>query len=230
MANFQYKALTRYDDVFFERTVAMLALALGIDDQEQIKTLWGRFRMIPPVAEKAYERQLSLFGTYPFQGSREQLGAPAPRHSSPSLPTCEGALDGIQVTTDARFVRVSGWLISSTPGAEPAAVRLLDESGREVGYAIMGQDRPDLIKTLGNKASHAGMAGYVFSIATSMNIVLEGEDHGQPLCRLNTVVPESSRDDVRCPACVRIRGKNVVELDLYIRILVRGSLPTGSGQ
>jgi hypothetical protein len=49
---------------------------------------------------------------------------------------------------------------------------------------------PDLIKTLGNKASQAGMAGYVFPNATGMSIVLEGEDHGQPLCRLNTVVPE----------------------------------------
>jgi hypothetical protein len=101
----QYKALNRYDDVFFERTVAMLALALGIDDQEQNKTLTAPLwlRMIPPIAEKAYERQLSLFGTYPFQESREQLGAPAPRHSSPSLPACQGALNRIRITTDARF-------------------------------------------------------------------------------------------------------------------------------
>ena len=97
-----------------------------------------------------------------------------------SLSACEGSLDKVETISDARFVRVSGWLAYSTAPIE--AVRLLDAGGREVGYAITGQARPstaevaaligerglggdDLVRTLGVEALHAGYRGYSFSNA-----------------------------------------------------------------
>jgi hypothetical protein len=57
-----------------------------------------------------------------------------------SLSACEGSLDKVETISDARFVRVNGWLAYSTAPIE--AVRLLDAGGREVVYAITNWRSP----------------------------------------------------------------------------------------
>jgi len=186
MLNSQIKALARHDDVLFERRVAALGLALGIDDQERIRTLAdpNDFRS----ANTAYNEHLSIFGRYPLLNAREQLWNSNTSLLQGSLPACEGSLDGVETTSDARFVRVSGWLAYSAGQIE--AVRLLDAAGREVGYAISGQARPDLARTLGAEALHAGYRGYVFSNAAGTSHTAQGESRLGAMCRMDVVFPK----------------------------------------
>jgi hypothetical protein len=206
--NYQIKALYRYDDVLFERRVALLGLALGVDDQEIMRTLGDQYYvgMIPPIADTAYNERLSIFGSYPLLNAREQLWNSSSSLLQGSLPACEGFLDKVETISDARFVRVSGWLAYSTAPIE--AVRLLDAGGREVGYAITGQARPitaevatligerglggdDLVGTLGAEALHAGYRGYSFSNAAGTSVVAQGENRHGALCRMNVVFPDT---------------------------------------
>ena len=106
-----------------------------------------------------------------------------------SLSACEGSLDKVETISDARFVRVSGWLAYSTAPIE--AVRLLDAGGREVVYAITGQARPDLVRTLGAEALHAGYRGYSFSNAAGTSVAAQGENRHGALCRMNVVLPDT---------------------------------------
>jgi hypothetical protein len=206
--NYQIKALYRYDDVLFERRVALLGLALGVDDQEIMRTLGDQYYvgMIPPIADTAYNERLSIFGSYPLLNAREQLWNSSSSLLQGSLPACEGFLDKVETISDARFVRVSGWLAYSTAPIE--AVRLLDAGGREVGYAITGQARPitaevatligerglggdDLVRTLGAEALHAGYRGYSFSNAAGTSVAAQGENRHGALCRMNVVFPDT---------------------------------------
>jgi hypothetical protein len=205
--NYQIKALYRYDDVLFERRVALLGLALGVDDQEIMRTLGDQYYvgMIPPIADTAYNERLSIFGSYPFLNAREQLWNSSSSLLQGSLPACEGFLDKVETISDARFVRVSGWLAYSTAPIE--AVRLLDAGGREVGYAITGQARPitaevatligerglgdNLVRTLGAEALHAGYRGYSFSNAAGTSVAAQGENRHGALCRMNVVFPDT---------------------------------------
>src|SRR6516225_749926 len=187
MLNSQIKALARHDDVLFERRVAALGLALGIDDQERIRTLAdpNDFRS----ADTAYNEHLSIFGRYPLLNAREQLWNSNTSLLQGSLPACEGSLDGVETTSDARFVRVSGWLAYSAVPIE--VVRLLDAAGREVGYAISGQARPDLARTLGAEALSAGYRGYVFSNAAGTSTTAQGESRLGAMCRMDVVLPKT---------------------------------------
>jgi hypothetical protein len=193
MTNFQIKALTNYDATFFERKVATLALALGVDDHEEIGALWGGpndVKTISLIAGKAYANHLSIFGTYPFSGVRETLGNKAFAPPLSPLATCEGSLSGIEITTDARFVRISGWIWNPTTVDQPAVVRLLDPGSREIGIAITGQPRPDLAVAIGSQASRAGYRGYILSDAAGASVMAQGEDLHGPLCQMKAVVPD----------------------------------------
>jgi hypothetical protein len=162
--------------------------------------------MIPPIADTAYNERLSIFGSYPLLNAREQLWNSSSSLLQGSLPACEGFLDKVETISDARFVRVSGWLAYSTAPIE--AVRLLDAGGREVGYAITGQARPitaevatligerglgsdDLVGTLGAEALHAGYRGYSFSNAAGTSVAAQGENRHGALCRMNVVFPDT---------------------------------------
>jgi len=70
-------------------------------------------------------------------------------------------------------------------------VRLLDAAGREVGYAISGQARPDLARTLGAEALHAGYRGYVFSNAAGTSTTAQGESRLGATCRMDVVLPKT---------------------------------------
>ena len=208
--NYQIKALYRYDDVLFERRVALLGLALGVDDQEIMRTLGDQYYvgMIPPIADTAYNEHLSIFGSYPLLNAREQLWNSSSSLLQGSLPACEGSLDKVETISDARFVRVSGWLAYSTAPIE--AVRLLDAGGREVGYAITGQARPDLVRTLGAEAPHAGYRGYSFSNAAGTSVAAQGENRHGALCRMNVVLPAPDRPTVCAKFLQAARDRQVI--------------------
>ncbi len=189
MVKYQVKALIWYnDEVYFDRKVSILGLSLGALDDERLQTLTAppEFRIIPPIAEKAYVRHLSIFGAYPFLGAREAFGAAVPL--SP-LPACVGFLDYAQSSNDQRFIRIGGWLIDPGQGAKPEVARLLSEDGQEVGFALVGQPRPDV--THADGALNPGFRGYALASAAGQRLIVRGENRQGPLCQMNAQMPQS---------------------------------------
>ena len=188
MTGFQIKAQVVYDNVYFQRNVAALALSLGVKDPELTRTLddpHSPSDIVSPVAEVAYQKHLSIFGTYPYAGSREAMGTemPASRTPAKALPACQGTIHGFGTTSDPAYFRITGWLLPPEGGDTPQAVRFLNDRGRQIGLAIYGQQRPDLDKNTG--AANAGFRGYIRTEAMKEGFIVEAENLHGPLCRLD---------------------------------------------
>lgn len=181
--SYQYGSLARYDSVFFERKVSALGLALGVRDQDALRTLTDptMFRMIPPIAEKAYADHLSIFGTYPLSGSREQLGTQRPALPAPA---CEVSVSSVEPISDVRFDRVTGWISDRVHNHEEA-IRLLNASFREVGYAITA---PELAPP---NSARVRFQGYLLSNIPGSKVTVQEEDRGKIICRGSSMLPSA---------------------------------------
>ena len=180
----QFKALESDDKLIFERSVAALALELGVNDQNQIKYIEYNFSMIQTIAEKARINKLSIFDIYPFRDAREQLGK---TFLQPMLPTYQGKLEQIQpIINDKRFVRISGWMFNPADKTYPKYIRILSSKSQIIGYAMTGQPRPDIADTIDKKAGLSGYCGYILADQMGATLTLQGD---RPSCQMQAIVP-----------------------------------------
>ncbi len=186
MLPFQLQALHSRTDELFERSVGALAIEMRIKDKVEISHVYLDVDVIA-ISELASEHQRSVFGMYPFQGARAQLGRTfAPR----ALPACQVFLDSaVVVAGDVRFLRVAGWLFEPTAQSAPHVVRFLDADGKSVGYALGGETRDDVATAVGKAARHAGYRGYLAATQAGNSVTVRGEGPAGPFCQSQVNVP-----------------------------------------
>jgi hypothetical protein len=130
LAHQRYALHVNPDDPY-AREVAALALEVGARDAVQTAFLFPEPDRLWPIAEAARRAERFVFGRPPLRGLREALGAPCPSSREVALqaPPTLRPLAG-----DAAHVAVECTLAAAT---DLPAVRLADERGRAVGFALV---------------------------------------------------------------------------------------------
>ncbi len=191
MLPFQARAVRAANDATrFNRSLAAMALELGVRDEQVIKAVFPFVDGALQIAAKASGRDEGVFGMAPFKGARETLGL----HRAAAAPgACIGHLDEVRpVPGDPAYVFVRGWLSDRSgvaAGRDPHRLFVLDGSSRVVGVLIGGQRREDVAKAVDPKALYAGFSGYVARAARSGEARLEDERAG---CSLAVALPALS--------------------------------------
>jgi len=176
----QRHALDSKSDKFFEQKVAVLSLELGIKDQDQIIHVFPSSEWALAVVKQSIERNYSVFGRFPFINLREQIGDSTQTKFEHE---CHGSLDENSYIDDARFVRIRGWIYSPDTNSSPELIRILDQEGHVVGFAVTGQSRPDVANAVATSAGSSGFKGYIDSTKADSQLVLQGMG---PNCELHT--------------------------------------------
>ena len=183
----QLIALKPEDRMLFDKQIAMLALELGVKDQKQVKYVYPDVQGVLSVAEKSSAKNLSVFGMYPYQNMREQLGTSIQQSA---LPECSGNLDAVEIIDgENRYTRIRGWIFNPTSNTIPEVIRLLNAAGTVVGYVLPGESRADIAELMGRKARYAGYRGYILADQTFVELTLLGEG----TCQMQVSIPRSSR-------------------------------------
>lgn len=176
----QWHALDSQSDKLFEQKVAALALELGVKDQGQIVQVFPSSEWALTIAQKPIERNYSIFGRFPLVNLREQIGDSTHTKFEHE---CRGSVDESYYIDDARFVRVRGWIYSPDSSSSPELIRILDQEGHVVGFAITGQSRPDVAHAVATSAGSSGFKGYIDSTKADSKLTLQGMG---PNCELHT--------------------------------------------
>lgn len=175
----QVKAMRSVADRNAKFNLAALALTLGIKDTPAIHFIYPDVKRVSIIAAKAADKKLSIFGLSPFNEVRQALGQIEQKRSSV---TCSGELQKLtRITDDSRYYRVRGWLETADTSQEPAMIRLLDQQGRVVGFALSGFARADSEQENNFYPLHSSFIGYVQAEQANKNIILNGK---KPDCEL----------------------------------------------
>lgn len=158
---FQVKARKSHHMTLYVQELGALAMTMGVNDHAQIQTTFYDPNSSAAIVKKPSEANLSIFGRAPFKGVAQLIG-----QKSNHLPTslCTGLIDQIlPIDQERKYKKVKGWLLSVDDKNDFQSVQLIDNQGIVVGYALMGDSRPELRKTHGKEARFRGFSGYVLA-------------------------------------------------------------------
>lgn len=172
-------------DIFYERSIAVLALELRIKDSEQLKAVYphpagdanSNADRILLLSKVPTEQNLSVFGAYPWKNLKERLGQNVAKLDVP-IEKCLGHFDKtIAIEDDARFVRVEGWIWDPISLSTPEVLTLIDKQSNEiVGFALPGYSRSDITTGLGKNSHRVGFKGYLLSEKKNLPMLFVGEN------------------------------------------------------
>lgn len=172
----QLPALQSQADTNYERMIAALALELRVKDQQQVAHVYPSVDRALTISEVPAEQNLSIFNHPAIRDIRESIGMHIPLEQN-SGTQCIGHLDAVEhIPGESRFVRIRGWMFNSSQGRVPEVIDVTDSSGTVVGYAIVGQHRPDVANAIDDSAKHSGFKGYLLTTSPASEISLVSRD------------------------------------------------------
>lgn len=159
LAALQAKAGRSQVSLLFERSVAAVALELGIRDHDQLLQVVFSPELGVLVAERASAADIGVFHQPWLRGLRETMD-----QAAGALPqaTCAGALVELESLPDERgWQRVTGWI--APPGGTDAmrSLRLVGADGRVAGHALAGARMKDPLPARAGLAGTRAFKGYV---------------------------------------------------------------------
>lgn len=148
----------------FEREVGALALALGVADPLQVRTMFYDPEEGLRLARRALDENLSVFGQPILHGVDQAIGQ---ARDLPTSPACAAGLVEMSAISPAgRYLRVRGWL-SGPAGAlrTTQAAELIGRDGLVAGVVLTGPRprkpadpaRPDAVPIAGYLLANAAM-------------------------------------------------------------------------
>ena len=173
LLKYQLVALTPVDQVLHQRNVAVLAAELGIKDPLYMNTVFPSADFVVSLGAKASETDLAIFGLQPYRDLRESIGQPVT--DVPSS-TCLGHLDHVENLVDSStYVRIHGWQFDPETNKVDPYLKIVNDDGALVGFALSGQAREDVAEAVDRKALKAGFDGYVLYSALGDPLTVLGE-------------------------------------------------------
>lgn len=157
----QLKALDEDSQSLFERKIAGLAVAMGVNDRPQISRVFPDAGTAISIGRAASERGLSFFSSIEFRNLAAAIGKPLQGFSA-ALNQCQGYIDHVNpVVGDKNYLRISGWMFNEAQKSPTNTVLVINQQGFVVGFGMFGNPRPDVAKAVNLKAGNAGFKGYV---------------------------------------------------------------------
>jgi hypothetical protein len=186
MLPYQLKALESRLPQLFEMEVGALALEIGVPDQIQIGNVFLNAQQTLTLAQQPVEQNLSVFGSFPWRDLREQIGNDSVKAPSGET-TCKGFLDTVNIISSVSdYVRVNGWIFEAGAKSTPKLLKFRKATGETVGFAISGQNRPDVAQAVHKKAAYSGFKGYIKAENATNLLRIEASS---PACQLEVKMP-----------------------------------------
>jgi hypothetical protein len=177
----QLLALKAQNIILYERSMAALALEMGVKDQPQIQHVFPSAEAIINLSGIPIERNYSVFGSAPLMDLREKLGKVLAANNRP-MEECKGHLDAVdQVDNDPKYLKIRGWVWHENKNSDSQLIEIVDASMRIVGYGLIGHDRPDVAQQINKKARYAGFKAYLLASHQGQNLFVYDKNMG---CRL----------------------------------------------
>lgn len=165
MLPMQIKAWNSGGQILFERSVAGLAVAMGVNDKLKINQVYPSSEQALSIGKIASERGLSYFSRTEFNNVNNNIGKSIDGFSR-IFNACQGHIDYIEpIEGDNNYMRISGWIFDKSRKKPPSTIWLINQQGFAVGYALVGHARPDVAKAIDEKANISGFKGYFLSEA-----------------------------------------------------------------
>lgn len=171
----QLKVLKVDGDINFNREVAGLALAMGVQDFAQISKIYPAPDVAIAISEKAKKNKVSIFGAEPYKELQTSISLPA---GNKGVAECVGNLDEVSEIQGSTYSRIRGWMYSPNDRSSPALVQISGASGVVVGYALVGQKRDDVKHIFGLDALKSGFLGYVKTSEINSSITANSQELG----------------------------------------------------
>lgn len=161
MLSQQITALESHKEELFERRVAALALEMRIPDHTQIEHIYPSAKTAMLLSEFAVKKNLSIFKEKSIRDGNQLIGKP--KNMLPSI-ICKGSLDKIRkIAHSDSYVQIRGWIYNTKQNRAPDTIYIRSADGVIVGYALVGQPRPDVASNISKGAAYSGFAGYLLT-------------------------------------------------------------------
>ena len=165
----QHSARKAQPTKHLEQGVAMLAVELGIKDEQQIATIY-------PIADKVLNgtirqnrEDISIFGIPPYKGLREKWRVVTDyEQGKVSCQTSLGSITKIPEAPD--YLRIEGVIEGLQAGGDPDYVELVNRDRQIVGFAI-----PSQVARNSKMTSRLEYKGYMDSASVGKPFVLLGD-------------------------------------------------------
>ena len=186
----QLEALKSHRKENFERTIAALAIKMGVKDEQSISVVCPgtEVSLVVNSLKTATESNWGIFGKALYRDAAQSIGTQEPEYPTD---TCLGNVEEVsRIANDTRYFRIKGWLFDDHESSIPKSIRILDTSGEVVGYALTGQRRKEIAERIGKKAAmKSGFSGFFLAKALHDKVILKGLN---PDCELEIPLPPLS--------------------------------------
>jgi hypothetical protein len=191
MMSAQLAALQDQRQLRFERSMAALALAIGIRDDQQVSYIYQVDTDFLALVAQGFFRRYTLFAREPYAGLKQGIAEPLPEQlRQPLATTCLGHVDLIEDLADEPdFVKLSGWIFDNEADMKPAKLIIVDEFFTVRGYGLTGMLRDDVATQINPLAGRSGFRAYVQRNASSQRLSLR---MAAANCQLDMAWPEST--------------------------------------
>jgi hypothetical protein len=187
----QFKALDSQRQMLFQRKVAALAIAMGIDDSQLISSIYPSSKNALQIGKEAQQINISLFNEAPYKYSDHVSQDLINKHG---IHKCIGSIDLVKgIDGSKEFVKVGGWFFDVDTKSVPDYIRFQDDHGQILGAAIIGAYRPDVEKNYLSAALHSGFEGYIKKNKLGSSILVSSDSS---LCKLTPLFVPSPPFDV----------------------------------
>ncbi|QYY32315.1 hypothetical protein K2O51_16125 [Cupriavidus pinatubonensis] len=186
MLAFQFSHLNFSPKAYHELRVALLGMAMGVNDYLAIESLSDpRFvHETQGYVQPAYKANLGYLQNYPYRAIRDQLGSIAALEIPPAH--CVMAPLERAATTDSQYSRFATSIeVSEEDAHYPRFVRLLNGSREQIGFGLVASrwvDRFVSPATHGKYRFH--VEGYVTTPSLPSKVTVVAESFGKPLCQV----------------------------------------------
>lgn len=149
---YQQRALDREPRKYFDRSLAVLALDLGVEDHFQIKMIYPVVKWAQTVASESIDAGISIFSDLQDLASIKKV-------KEADRVLCPGALDGYALTpNESEFYKLRGWFFD---GASHQKLQVINDLNEIKGIVLTGAPRKDVMVAVGEDAYLSGFEGYV---------------------------------------------------------------------
>jgi hypothetical protein len=190
MLPMQLKALKNMNSDLTERSVAALSLALNLEDEDQIKSIFPSAKWGLELSKVPNERGHSIFG---YGDVHNLVNFTNQKHNPfifKSKKACQGHIDhvGSKKTFDTNFLYITGWVYAKN--LENTPIYFYDLFGQPAGVGFVGIKRVDVSEKLKIKNKNTGFKAYLKVGSNFEQLVLRVEDYQ---CELSIKSPLSSK-------------------------------------
>lgn len=168
----------------YDRLITGIALTMGVEDKGQIQKIYPSYDF-PLKMTTEMQKSNYYFPNYPpFNEMKSLLGKV--QSGVEMIPLCDGYLDEVYIFgPEDRYLGIRGWMYSKDLSVKSSPLRVLNSRSEIIGFALLGDMRPDVANAVGKGSLYYGYRGYIKNIPLNSSIFIISGDNQ---CKINAML------------------------------------------